>query len=715
MATPLMETSERVTLADVAALAQVRRPVVSMWRKRYATGDLRFPQPVARVSGIDRFDRSQVLAWLEVTGRGGPRHVAAEAVLHGLPPVPTSAGYTLAHALLTLSALTGESIAALDQEDAADLAADVDEEDHALRREIARATDADVVALGPYVDALLDCSFGPADALDRLAGSAPRFGVPPDTSGLSDAVRRLVWTLAEAVAGPLRGLAVPSTPSAAVDREGRLRCPLVDPTGCSPLALPVDDRDWVDGLVLARSSEAGGSDLDGAVRSTWRRLWAAGLAVRGLPESGIAGLEGPAVVVASYPDATGAVRTPEEIFEAVDEIVRGLAADQRAIIVGPAEALTDDLRAGRATRDYVLRSGALRAAYRLPTGVRPAMPLAHNALWVLGAARGARSLPHRRTAVADLAGLDLAAVTDDLVADTLAAIDDQSPEARGDAPARQQTAQSRSHVLRVANYELTDVVVNRPAVVPRHVRAQARLGGAPSAPAVEAVRADLPGVDLHVTAGPEARPRGAVSSVAELLSSGRLRVGSGARLTEGLARPDAVGPPVVGPAELCGTSPVGQRRVSLLELTAAHPNVTLTEAGDVVFGLSPHLTAWVDAAGGSVVEFPARVLRVLPDPEDNPPRPQRILPRVLAQDLLRGPARAWRSTAVRLIPAEAADALGRSLETAHSARRQALERARDLELLADALAGGVVAGEFTITTNAAPDRHPDQASPQEGH
>jgi hypothetical protein len=55
--------------ADVARLAGVQRPVVSMWRRRYRSGSHPFPTSRGRLHGADRFDRSEILGWLRDTGR----------------------------------------------------------------------------------------------------------------------------------------------------------------------------------------------------------------------------------------------------------------------------------------------------------------------------------------------------------------------------------------------------------------------------------------------------------------------------------------------------------------------------------------------------------------------------------------------------------------------------------------------------------------------
>ena len=75
----------RMTLSDVAALAQVQRPVVSMWRKRSAASAHPFPAPAALDGGRELFDADQVGAWLEATGRGNNTEARYDAAAFAAP------------------------------------------------------------------------------------------------------------------------------------------------------------------------------------------------------------------------------------------------------------------------------------------------------------------------------------------------------------------------------------------------------------------------------------------------------------------------------------------------------------------------------------------------------------------------------------------------------------------------------------------------------
>ena len=148
--------------------------------------------------------------------------------------------------------------------------------------------------------------------------------------------------------------------------------------------------------------------------------------------------------------------------------------------------------------------------------------------------------------------------------------------------------------------------------------------------------------------------------------------------------------------------------MDLLPFTAAHPHAVRTEAGDVVFCVGSSRGAWVDLRGGTVVEAPARALRVLPADHS----PDLVNPHVLAADLMRGIGAQWRAFPARLLPkktpshraadamhpaatAESTDTLADVLDALAHAREQAQQRADALADLADHLAAAAVDGGLT--------------------
>jgi hypothetical protein len=63
--------------AEIADLLGVHANTINAWKVR----DLDFPTPIRRLRGIDLWDRREVLAWAERTGRyprSGPREAGTE-------------------------------------------------------------------------------------------------------------------------------------------------------------------------------------------------------------------------------------------------------------------------------------------------------------------------------------------------------------------------------------------------------------------------------------------------------------------------------------------------------------------------------------------------------------------------------------------------------------------------------------------------------------
>lgn len=684
---PQHPAEDLVTLADVAVLAQVQRPVVTMWRSRPHREAGAFPSPVAEKGQRAWFERAAVVTWLAASGRGNNPEAAQDAALHARPPVPTPAGRDLAAALLFTRMVTDTPLTGCDREDLLDLADEADPDDRVGFTEVAAATAGDLVATAEYVDALVDASYGGADALVHLTRDPSRFGLLADATAPAADVLAFVGDVVRAVARAQR------------EHDD---VPVVDPTGCAAdvvLAAARSRSGDTDLRALARPATV--SDLESrtdAIRDSWRTLALHGL----FPEPIDVGDEGhvdvtvPAVLVARYPHPGAPALTPERLLEEVDDVLVQLKDDQRAILLGPASVLTDALggRAARQARRAILDTGRLRALVRFDARSVPAAPQRRLALWVVGPAPTRNFRAHGRTAVADLAALDLEEVGADLVSDIVAALEDR-PISGADE------TQGRAHVFRVARYQRTFSVLARDGdLVPRDIRVtdRARVVGAEAARRAHALAESTrtPAAVAHVEVQPAIPAHGRVTTIRELLDEGKVRVLRGTRLAgnETRMRGERVGPgevPVVGGPELTGETRPGERVVDLLAFTAAHPRASRTEAGDVVFVAGPRPGAWVDARGGAVVEAPAKAMRAVPIDGDG----DRVIPRVLAADLERGRGSQWRAFAARLVPVVEADTLTQVLDSIAVARDDALRRAAELTELTELLADGVVAGQVT--------------------
>lgn len=124
-----------LTLQDIADIAHVRRPVVSMWRsRRRSHGDtIRFPDVAAVRANVEYFERDAVTAWIERTGRGNNAEFAQDA--HAAA-VPDDVSLDEIAAMLTVAVLTDTELASLDNDDLVDLADGCDPDDAFLFTEV---------------------------------------------------------------------------------------------------------------------------------------------------------------------------------------------------------------------------------------------------------------------------------------------------------------------------------------------------------------------------------------------------------------------------------------------------------------------------------------------------------------------------------------------------------------------------------------------------
>lgn len=707
MITPLInndtvETGERVyrglmisrtaaagllTLTDIATLAGVRRPVVSAWRARPCAAGA-FPAAVRTVSGVEHFEAAAVVRWLQASGRGNNQDPAADVALHLRPPAPTPEGMRLAAALVAARALRDEPLEDYDAEDLVELAHELDPQDLMLATEIAAADDELVERSAQFVDALMDSSYGPGDAMRSLVRDPRRFAGPAREDEIVPEVRAFVAQVAHALAAPVRA-------------QGP--CCLVDPTGCAEDLLleitGVDGASWRD-PVRMRPARAG----EEAVRQSWR-LVSTHLGVpeaARVDEEGVVDVDEPGVLVARLPHHGTGRMTPHAVLDAIDDIAVRLRPSQRVVVVAPASVLVDALpdTGADTVRHAVMSTGRLRAVVRLGHRVQPARGQERLALWVLGPQPTADFRQVGRTAVADLSAMVLDEVADDLVADIVAAIEDVVPRA---ADGRPLNLEGRAHAFRVARYQRTsDLLAERGDLVPRDLRPLAvRAPRTDAEPRAERAAAAAAGVSVPVAAVPvlvDNRPAdedGVQQTVRVLVDSGHLALLSGVRLAPGEVHAGP-GPRVVGTPELSGERRPGDRATDLLTFTATHPRAARTQPGDVVFAPGPHGGAWVDQDGGSVIEAPARVLRVV-----GADRSHVVVPHILAADLAGATSAAWRATVIRLVPAEVAPTLTTTLAAVQAARDAALGRAAQLARLVDTLADGACAGELTAMLDPA--------------
>lgn len=698
-----------ISLAGIAALARVKRPVVSVWRSRFASGDASFPAPIRTESGQEVFDAQQVARWLVQTRHGNnPDAIAdagAHAALTGMAP-PGSPGFDALTALIALRAAHAAPLAHLDPHELVDLADATDPDDDCLLHEIEHI-EGDLGAYARFVDVLVDGAYSPAAAFEIVM--AGRF-----RDGRRDLARvSLSDTAVSLVADAALALAVNNQNR--LDASGSAPLRFVDPTGaCSDLLI---------GLV-ARAAEsqdialASANDGAEASRLLHRRLMAHSVLRQGLDGQGLdgQGLErqgldvrqsgefaasGALVHVAQYPTPAKPKQTSAEILAAIENIALQMDDQQRAVIIAPASVLCDGRLPAAAAelRASVLRSGRVRAIVRLPAGLVTASPRRSLALWILGPGHAGVALGERWTVVADLSEQKLTeASVADLVSDLTAAMGEK--------------AVVRAHAFRFARFVLTSNLLARSgSLVARRVPVQHGASAAIPADAsrgssaAEAVlRAErlIGSLDEAVTDGPALGGLGVeqshaarslpASSLGDLAAEGHLRMRSGTRLRADHLEA-AEGFAVIGTAELYDGSPAC-RRIDRLDFAEHYPAARLTEPGDVVFCASPTPAARVDRQGSSVVAYPARVLRI------NAADPAGLLPDLLASAIARAPRHStdWRRWRVRRVLPQQREALENALEALRRQRESLRRRLADLNELDELIADAVTAGILTLIT-----------------
>jgi len=675
-----------LTLPDVAALARVQRPVVSMWRTRSVATDNPFPEPAVRSGTQVLLDADEVADWLLATGHGNNPDVREELALFAAidaastaPGAPDrAAAFAGLTALLAVKATTGEPLTGLRPAELLDLADDVDPHDTALYTEVA-ALGEHLQDLAAHADAVASASYTSAAAVEALMAHRFRHGprAYADTA-LTPAALDLTARLAAALLGEPAPAPGPTSEAT-----------VVDPSGGSDLLVALRRRlADADLPTLALPSTRAGSHM---VRLARRRLlahgwWPGDVAA---DDAGRLALPGRTLVLAQFPSPDRPVMSDEEVLAAIDDVAVAMDDDDRAVVIGPASALADRPRTAAvdAARTDLLRTDRVRAVVRLPQRLWTARPQQRLAIWVLGPAHPDVPIGKRWTTVANLDGVTLTdTVAEDVVTDVVAALADR--------------ATVRAHAFRFARFAATSALlagsgdlVGTPSPRPLRPRTPPAETALKVADLVEeATRAGTTAPDLCLAVEHREPTSTKTATLGDLVAAGAARVIPGNRLdpadiaTGGSVR-------VIGPEEVLGARRIGERTLDRLTFSARYPVGRYTEPGDVVFCTSPEVGAVVDVEGFSVVAAPARVLRL------DRTREPGLIADVVTQDLrTASPKARWRSWAVRLAPASQAAALEAALAVVGQHLAAAQARLRALSDLAETLTDGVVTGALTVTT-----------------
>lgn len=556
-----MTIPPRVTLAQIAAYAQVRRPSVSNWRRRHAD----FPAAVNDGATPPEFDTQEVAKWLDRRSIPHPRD--EEATTYG----------DLFRTNLLLNAVTSLS---LPVEQIAEEAL------RAIAGETSGTAPEVVEAVGPLVERL-----GTADAAERVLSSVARMGAR--------------WAPLETP--PCVGALVAALHQALVDGV----------TGQTVLALHAGTGGMLATLLATGSPLAATAVVpDARLRELLRlRLACHGLSATVHDSIETADLREVDTVVVDPPFQ------PSEHSDSIDHplvwaerAVEHLSVDGLAYMVVPEWTLT---RTGRGSipptarvRDRLLRQRCVRKIIQLPRRVHPHRPGAELVLLVLGApgSAGGTVVLCDAARIAELQGRKgggfrerarVAPWVEETVALVCAA----------------HTAPPRPELCRaVAVRELLDgkSVLPSRRLSPRLPPSEHadRLAGARRAATLALADSSGPArtwLDrLQVVERRSPAPLEYVR-LDQLLGSGQLRLLPGHRIEERDLGAD--GQPVYGREELLGEREVGERRIDPIRL-ADYPAALLTEPGDVVVLFEERMRAVVDDVGGSLLLWPVQGLRI---------------------------------------------------------------------------------------------------------
>jgi len=680
-----------ISMPEIAELAGVHRPVVTTWRRRHRG----FPAPVGGDAGRPLFDARQVVDWLVETRRADRRQIEADLRLYLLgclgakmPPKDLVAAVA---ALICLRHLDDELLQECQIAQLKNRAAEADPQDALLLSEI-RALPSDAGWLASVVDELIEAAWGCRQAFERLLAVRGRLNVADlYVDAITPELARLIAGLSGA--------------REHAEEFGTVR--VADPAARAGDLLVA---------VLGQLSEDSFPAFVGAEPDPFlARIARRRLVVHGIPPHDIdirCPGEPPTplpadVLVTRLPYAPKEERPQENPLATVKELTDGLAPGQTAVVLGPADVLVGGLppyRPAARTRNELLASGRVEAVIHLPGGLVPFRPGYQTALWVLR--REEPSPWQGRVLLADVSDRALTEdVVDALIWDVVTwRRDGYQPDDH-----------SRAIAAQVAVSSLTSSRVRLTARRPPAIREVA---------AKETIARvyDLES-ELHRIADPQAVARPAVRSglavrepgppvptaaIGALVKARRLIMVKGTRLAAG----DVVTGgqhAVLGAPEVVGESSVGARTVDRAVLAEKYPRAQLTEPGDVIVTVSPRFGVHVDHDGFSVVEFPARILRI-PEQER-----QQLTPRVLAALLAAGHAGTRAAGAVRpasrldelcipLLPPAEVRRLDELLAAADERRRLARREIDLLDELCRIAAAGLSDGTLTIAPTPTTDQ-----------
>ena len=653
-----------LSLGDVARLARVQRPVVSGWRRRYAGRDDAFPMPITVKGQRALFNADDVVDWIARTGLGNNPSVRDDLGAH--QPLPEVDGaFQASTALLTIMAL-GHAVPGTLGE-LRSLVLEADPDDEVLRREMDGIVHDRLTSLTDDAAARVEASWGAVKALEVLARARSRLAPQALQGGPLTAAGTAL--LADMIEGIAFAVAAPK---------------VIDATG------------YLDDVALALGDEQRPMAVSVLADHPIARLTRRRLSARdGMLSSPRATSDtGDTLVVWRVPPVEADAGA---VLAALTDALGDQQPGTSTVIIGPSSILLDDLRdpvlQGR--RADIARDPRLRCVTRLPRGIMTAHPRSHLAVMVFAGSRTSAGVveraPRAEGSVAesaifdlvhliDLDGIDLDPdLADRLIDDVVASLSPRRLESAHAftygtwMPRSAVAARSRALV------PLTEASARpAPSKLPHAVNADAAVElGRLIQPLGEHVSQALS--DLVVAPSVDPQPR---LVLGRLIDDGYVRMLSGVRLDARDITENGV--PVISADDVRRGRVTTNRAVPVLVQQGAYRRAALTRVGDVVITTRP-AAAWIDRRGRSLVEAPARILRLVDGAR------ARLTPELLAAAVNGADATIvdWHRWVVSPAPSDQRERLGAALEILHERRLELRQHLEQLESAHRLLTDGV--------------------------
>lgn len=656
---------QKLTMQGIADLAQVQRPVVSVWRTRHADSPHPFPNPVEHEPLS--FDAAQVSEWLHETGRGNNPDARIESSLHSTAMQSIADNVDHASALLLIHELCGEPLSGIDPAEViGQLTA------HEIDGVLSRTTASNSLgrpALTQSVDDLAEAAFSAARVLDRLVLGFMDPGGPWASEAFTSAAEDLVATVLAEVYRTSPRMIVPA------GTGGLLAAQLL-------LGSLGEDERPAFGF---RPSELSRSEdqTQPVALAAWRRI-----AAHGYP-------------VVSYDADQSAFDSPngvlhvlswqnpgpdDDLMDTIDDLLLELNPRDVLLAIGPARLMTDRDGDGARRRLLTPASGhvaALRYVGRLPKGMSRFGGRRRLALWVFGCP------DEKWTVVGAHSDTNTASAATTIAADVAVSV-----SAGTNVSAH---AFLNSTVLRSG-----DFLIRESLVAPGASAATASPGDR-LARVWELDNGWLKGIAFGGVESDDSVPT--LRDVAFKVAARNLGKDlPGARIpARYIGSPEPGAAIVIGPDEVRNPERVGSRGVDRLTLVDVAPRAGFTEPGDVVYVAPGGAAAMVDEDGGHTVLAPARIFRC----NDSEYRGRRLAPQLVAADIARQPGTDRATWRLRTVPSAELAALAEVASQAAAHRRRLRDDLAALDALQaevfTALAEGSLTARFTApeSTNAA--------------